>query len=112
MRYGYSLSKPTQLYAVATRISNQANAFQTFGNAPITRHAVRRSGARRRSGRLGHRNDLLVLRTGRWASHARPGDIDTIAQPLRRNGGDRMRIAPESPLPMMVLPVSKRRTES
>ncbi len=36
MRYGYSLSKPTQLYAVATRISNQANAFQTFGNAPIT----------------------------------------------------------------------------
>jgi len=36
MRYGYSLSKPTQLYAVATRISNQSNAFQTFGNAPIT----------------------------------------------------------------------------
>ncbi len=35
-RYGYSLSKRTQLYAVATRISNEANAFQTFGNSPIT----------------------------------------------------------------------------
>jgi predicted porin len=35
-RYGYSLSKRTQLYAVATHISNDANAFQTFGNSPIT----------------------------------------------------------------------------
>ena len=35
-RYGYSLSKRTQLYAIATRISNEANAFQTFGNSPIT----------------------------------------------------------------------------
>src|SRR5262249_6955187 len=34
-RYGYSLSKRTQLYAIATRISNDANASQTFGNAPI-----------------------------------------------------------------------------
>ncbi len=35
-RYGYSLSRRTQLYAIATRISNGANAFQTFGNSPIT----------------------------------------------------------------------------
>jgi predicted porin len=35
-RYGYSLSKRTQLYAIATRISNDKNAFQTFGNSPIT----------------------------------------------------------------------------
>ena len=35
-RYGYSLSRRTQLYAIATRISNDQNAFQTFGNSPIT----------------------------------------------------------------------------
>ncbi|TMD03311.1 MAG: porin, partial [Chloroflexi bacterium] len=35
-RYGYSLSKRTQLYALATRITNGSNAFQEFGNAPIT----------------------------------------------------------------------------
>ena len=36
-RYGYSLSKRTQLYAFATRISNEANSSQAFGNSPITR---------------------------------------------------------------------------
>jgi predicted porin len=35
-RYSYSLSKRTQLYAIATRITNQSNAFQNFGNSPIT----------------------------------------------------------------------------
>ena len=35
-RYGYSLSKRTQLYALATRITNGSNAFQEFGNTPIT----------------------------------------------------------------------------
>ena len=35
-RYGYSFSKRTQLYAIATRITNDTNAFQEFGNAPIT----------------------------------------------------------------------------
>jgi predicted porin len=45
-RYGYDLSKRTQLYALATRISNQSNAFQTFGNAPITPTALFRDPAR------------------------------------------------------------------
>ncbi|HEX9432491.1 MAG TPA: porin [Burkholderiales bacterium] len=45
-RYGYSLSKRTQLYAVATRISNEANAFQTFGNSPITSTTLFRDPAR------------------------------------------------------------------
>ena len=45
-RYGYSLSKRTQLYAVATRISNEANAFQTFGNSPITPTTLFRDPAR------------------------------------------------------------------
>ena len=41
---------------------------------------------------------------------ARPGDIDTIAQPLRpKRVGTGCEIAPESPLPMMVLPVSKEK---
>jgi predicted porin len=35
-RYGYSFSKRTQVYALATRISNDGNAFQEFGNSPIT----------------------------------------------------------------------------
>ena len=35
-RYGYSLSKRTQLYAMATRITNGSNAFQEFGYAPLT----------------------------------------------------------------------------
>jgi len=45
-RYGYSLSKRTQLYAVATRISNDSNAFQTFGNSPITSTTLFRDPAR------------------------------------------------------------------
>jgi predicted porin len=45
-RYGYSLSKRTQLYAIATRISNEANAFQTFGNSPITPTNLFRDAAR------------------------------------------------------------------
>jgi len=45
-RYGYSLSKRTQLYGIATRISNDANAFQTFGNSPITPTLVFRDPAR------------------------------------------------------------------
>jgi predicted porin len=45
-RYGYSLSKRTQLYAIATRISNEANAFQSFGNAPITPTTLFRDPAR------------------------------------------------------------------
>ena len=45
-RYGYSLSKRTQLYAIATRISNEANAFQTFGNSPITPTTLFRDPAR------------------------------------------------------------------
>ena len=45
-RYGYSLSKRTQLYAIATRISNDVNAFQTFGNAPITSTTLFRDPAR------------------------------------------------------------------
>jgi predicted porin len=45
-RYGYSLSRRTQLYAVATRISNEANSFQTFGNAPITATTLFRDPAR------------------------------------------------------------------
>jgi predicted porin len=45
-RYGYSLSRRTQLYAIATRISNDANAFQTFGNAPITSTTLFRDPAR------------------------------------------------------------------
>jgi predicted porin len=35
-RYAYGLSKRTQLYALATRITNGSNAFQEFGYAPIT----------------------------------------------------------------------------
>jgi len=35
-RYAFSFSKRTQVYAIATRITNGANAFQEFGNAPIT----------------------------------------------------------------------------
>jgi predicted porin len=35
-RYGYSFSKRTQVYAIATKIANDGNAFQEFGNAPIT----------------------------------------------------------------------------
>jgi len=34
-RWGYNFSKRTQLYAVATRISNDSNAFQTFGVNPL-----------------------------------------------------------------------------
>jgi len=45
-RYGYSLSKRTQLYAIATRISNEANAFQSFGNSPITPTTLFRDPAR------------------------------------------------------------------
>jgi predicted porin len=45
-RYGYSLSKRTQLYAIATRISNEANAFQNFGNSPITPTTLFRDPAR------------------------------------------------------------------
>ena len=45
-RYGYSLSKRTQLYAVATRITNGSNAFQTFGNSPITPTSLFRDPAR------------------------------------------------------------------
>jgi hypothetical protein len=45
---------------------------------------------------------------------AQPGDIDTIAQPLRpKRLGTECEIALESPLPMMVVPVSKEKgTES
>jgi predicted porin len=35
-RYSYSFSKRTQLYAIATVITNESNAFQNFGNSPIT----------------------------------------------------------------------------
>ena len=35
-RYGFSLSKRTQLYAMATRITNGENAAQQFGNTPLT----------------------------------------------------------------------------
>jgi len=45
-RYGYSLSKRTQLYAIATKISNDPNAFQTFGNSPITPTLLFRDPAR------------------------------------------------------------------
>ena len=45
-RYGFTLSKRTQLYAIATRISNGANAFQTFGNSPITATTLFRDPAR------------------------------------------------------------------
>ena len=45
-RYAYSLSKRTQLYAIATRITNESNAFQTFGNAAITPTNVFRDPAR------------------------------------------------------------------
>jgi predicted porin len=45
-RYGYTLSKRTQLYAIATRISNDANAFQSFGNSPITATTLFRDPAR------------------------------------------------------------------
>jgi predicted porin len=45
-RYGYSLSKRTQLYAIATRISNDSNAFQEFGNSPLTSTTLFRDPAR------------------------------------------------------------------
>jgi predicted porin len=45
-RYGYSLSRRTQLYGIATRISNGSNAFQTFGNSPITPTLLFRDPAR------------------------------------------------------------------
>jgi predicted porin len=45
-RYAYGLSKRTQLYALATRISNESNAFQTFGNSPITPTTLFRDPAR------------------------------------------------------------------
>ncbi len=45
-RYGFSLSKRTQLYAIATRISNDSNAFQSFGNSPITSTTLFRDPAR------------------------------------------------------------------
>jgi predicted porin len=45
-RYGYTLSKRTQVYAIATRISNDSNAFQTFGNSPITSTTIFRDPAR------------------------------------------------------------------
>jgi predicted porin len=45
-RYGFSLSRRTQLYAIATRISNGSNAFQTFGNSPITPTLLFRDPAR------------------------------------------------------------------
>jgi predicted porin len=45
-RYGLNLSKRTQLYAVATKISNEQNAFQTFGNSPITPTQIFRDPAR------------------------------------------------------------------
>src|SRR5262245_34869778 len=35
-RYSYSFSKRTQLYALATKITNDANALQQFGNSPLT----------------------------------------------------------------------------
>lgn len=34
-RWGYNFSKRTQLYAVATQITNDSNAFQTFGVNPL-----------------------------------------------------------------------------
>ena len=34
-RWGYNFSKRTQLYAVATWISNESNAYQTFGVNPL-----------------------------------------------------------------------------
>jgi hypothetical protein len=45
---------------------------------------------------------------------AQPGDIDTVAQPLRpKRAGTGCEIALESPLPMMVRPVFKEKgTES
>jgi predicted porin len=45
-RYGFSMSRRTQLYAIATRISNGSNAFQTFGNSPITPTLLFRDPAR------------------------------------------------------------------
>jgi predicted porin len=45
-RYGYTFSKRTQLYAMATRISNQSNAFQTFGLNAITPTTMFRDPAR------------------------------------------------------------------
>ncbi len=35
VRWGYNFSKRTQVYAMATRINNDANAFQTFGVNPL-----------------------------------------------------------------------------
>jgi predicted porin len=45
-RYGYSFSKRTQLYAIATRITNGSNAFQEFGNSPLTSTLVFRDPSR------------------------------------------------------------------
>jgi predicted porin len=45
-RYSYSFSKRTQLYAIATRITNGSNSFQNFGNSPITPTTLFRDPAR------------------------------------------------------------------
>ena len=45
-RYAYSFSKRTQLYALATRITNESNAMQNFGNSPITPTTLFRDPAR------------------------------------------------------------------
>jgi predicted porin len=45
-RYGYSFSKRTQVYALATRITNESNAMQNFGNSPITPTTLFRDPAR------------------------------------------------------------------
>ena len=45
-RYWYFMSKRTQLYALATRITNQSNAMQNFGNSPITPTTLFRDPAR------------------------------------------------------------------
>jgi predicted porin len=45
-RYGYNFSKRTQLYALATRITNQSNAMQNFSNSPITPTTLFRDPAR------------------------------------------------------------------
>ena len=40
------MSKRTQLYAIATRITNESNAMQNFGNSPITPTTLFRDPAR------------------------------------------------------------------
>ena len=45
-RYSYSFSRRTQLYAIATRITNGSNAFQEFGNSPLTATSVFRDPSR------------------------------------------------------------------